>query len=180
MLNEFSIDPGIALTARCIVALLFASAVVHKLRSPAVFVSTLENYRLVPPTLAPPAGWAIMALEAGVAAALALGYRTAAFVAVGLLALYTGAIVINLIRGRRDIDCGCSGPAMRQTLSSWLVWRNLGMICLASLATLPVTARSLNALDAFSTIGALAAFFLIYSAANRLSATASRFVGQGQ
>ena len=39
--------------------------------------------------------------------------RPPACAAAALLALYAGAIAINLIRGRRDIDCGCAGAARR-------------------------------------------------------------------
>ena len=40
----------------------------------------------------------------------------AAAAAALLLALYAGAIGVNLARGRRDIDCGCGGPASRQPI----------------------------------------------------------------
>ena len=61
-----------------------------------------------------------------------------------LLSLYTAAIVLNLARGRRDIDCGCGGPGSRQTLHEWLVWRNLAYLTLALLALPPPLDRGME------------------------------------
>lgn len=51
-------------------------------------------------------------------------------VAVGLLAVYALAISINLLRGRRRLDCGCNGPNAKQLISWWLPIRNAGLIVL--------------------------------------------------
>jgi len=60
--------------------------------------------------------------ERGVAIALSLASRSQELVLTDrLLALYTLAVVVNLARGRREIDCGCFGPAARQPLSAALV-----------------------------------------------------------
>ncbi|WP_289141256.1 MauE/DoxX family redox-associated membrane protein [uncultured Brevibacillus sp.] len=42
-----------------------------------------------------------------------------------LLILYSVAIAINLLRGRRDISCGCGGVAGNHPISWLLVLRNL-------------------------------------------------------
>lgn len=176
-MSSISIDPGAAFTLRMIVAVIFAIAIVHKLRSPASFIATLDNYQVLPAGLATPAAWLVLAAEVSVAAGLLLGSQNAAIGAAALLVLYTGAIGINLLRDRRDIDCGCSGPAMRQTLSPWLLWRNVVLTALACAAGLPIAERPLTLLDAFTAVAATAAFLLLYSAANQLAATNTRYVG---
>ncbi len=95
--------------------------------------------------------------------------------AAGLLAIYTFSISINLVRGRLDIDCGCSGPAIRHTLNAWLVVRNSGLLA-AALLTLPASnPRPLSLLDWFTTCAAVITFALLYFAASYLSAAKLRY-----
>ena len=120
-------DPVLAHVCRGVLALVFLSAAAHKLRAPRDFVATLRGYGLVPGALAP----AVAALLVGAELAIGAGLlapatqRAAALGATALLALYGASIAVNLLRGRRDIDCGCGGPAARQPLSGWLVLRNV-------------------------------------------------------
>src|SRR5215470_1610374 len=96
------------------------------------FAAAVENYRILPPALAAATAWMIPALEALAAAGLLLPAARggAAWLAAALLALFTAAIAINLARGRRDIDCGCFGVALRQQLSGWLwLWPLCRRIC---------------------------------------------------
>ena len=61
---------------------------------------------------------------------------TGSLMAALLLCLYTGAIAVNLGRGRTAIDCGCGGQAT--PLSGWLLTRNGLLLCLAwAAAALP-------------------------------------------
>lgn len=50
------------------------------------------------------------------------------FVALGLLFTYTLAIVINLIRGNTNINCGCGSILENDRLSYGLVFRNILLI----------------------------------------------------
>ena len=45
-----------------------------------------------------------------------------------LLALYAGAMAVNLARGRRDLDCGCAGPGVRRPVGEGLLIRNGALI----------------------------------------------------
>lgn len=175
MMENYSIDPGFALTIRWVLALVFLLAVVHKLKSPAAFKVTLKNYRLLPDSLLTPSMYAVIATELLVVAALLANSLLGGVVAAGLMTVYTAAISINLIRGRRDIDCGCSGPAVRETLSAWLVVRNSGLLALALISVLASGPRPLVLLDWFTSIAAVIAFGLLYSAATYLSSISSRF-----
>jgi len=163
-----TIDPAIAATLRAALALLFLVAATHKLRDPARFRATLAAYRLVPAAMAP----AVVAAELGVAAALVVpGVRVPALAAAAaLLAVYAGAVAVNLARGRTDLDCGCAGPAARRPIDGTLVVRN-GVVAAAALAgMLPVAARPVGAVDVLTIVGATAALAALWSAADRLAA----------
>lgn len=168
-----TVDPALALAARLALALLFAHAAWHKLSDLAVFRSALAGYRLLPERALGVAALALIALE--LAAALALvASRAGGALALGMLTLYTLAIAVNLARGRREIDCGCFGPAARQPLSAALVWRNLGLLALAALAWAPPTARALHWVDALSIASAVAFAALVFASLNALLANAPR------
>lgn len=163
-------DPVIALGLRTGLALLLGSAALAKLRDPGGFAAAVAGYRLLPGALAGPAAAGFVAAEIALAAGLWLARTPAAFGAAALLALYAGAIGVNLARGRRDIDCGCGGPFGRQTLSPALVLRNLGMAGAALACALPVAPRALAWLDALTLVAALAAGAALYTAVNLLLA----------
>jgi hypothetical protein len=117
-----------------------------------------------------------MALEALTAALLLAraAPRLGAALGCGLLALYAGVIAVNLLRGRRDVDCGCAGPAARQPLSGWLLARNGALFGLGLAGIATPGARPLQWLDAFTVAVALAAAMLAYGALNRLLANAPK------
>lgn len=167
-----ALDPLLALIAELGLGVLFLSACIHKLRAFAVFTATLEEYRLVPAPLTGAAAAATTLLEA--LAAIGLLSRSYVGPAMGLglalLALYSAAIAINLLRGRRDIDCGCTGPAMRQSISEWMVVRNVLLMAAGFLAVLPVAPRQIGILDVTTAVFGVVTGALIYNAANFLIA----------
>jgi hypothetical protein len=168
-----TLDPALSWVLRIGLALLFAAAAGHKLRDLEAFRAALGDYRLLPARATSLAAFALIALELASAVLLLVSPR-GALVAAALLALYTVAIGANLARGRREIDCGCFGPAARQPLSYGLVARNTGLIALALVAALPVAPRALVWLD-FTTIAAgVALFALVHAASNTLLAHAPR------
>lgn len=165
-----SLDPVVAWALRAGLALLLAASALAKLRDPGAFAAAVGGYRLLPLSLARPAAAGIVAAEAVLAVALwvpALHVAAAAGVA-GLLALYTLAIAWNLLRGRRDIDCGCGGPLGRRRISEALVARNAVLIGAALATTLPVLPRSLGWLDAWTVLAAVASGALLYGATEAL------------
>jgi hypothetical protein len=83
-----------------------------------------------------------------------------------LLVLFTGAIGINLMRGRTDIDCGCFGPALRQQLSGWLLLRNLFLMILATTLLLPENGRQIEPLDLATIVLGAATMVILYASAN--------------
>ena len=165
-------DPAIDLVMRAGLALLFGAAAVHKLRDRARFRATVVAYRLLPASLAAPASLAIVAGEMAVATALVLpparaaGYAGAA----ALAAIYAAALGVNLLRGRRDLDCGCLGAGGRDAISWWLVGRNLVLVVLSLAGTTPTTARPLGWLDAVTGTGLLGFAVLAWIAVDGLVA----------
>ncbi len=169
MFQSVLTDPAIMLTLRWMLAGVFLAAVVHKLKDPTEFKASLEDYQLLPHLMLRPAFFALVTIELLITGALLLNIWFAGFAAAILLLVYTAAIAVNLIRGRTEIDCGCSGPAVRQTLSVWLVIRNAGLILMAILGTFDNTGRELGLLDGFTSLCAASVFVLIYSATAQLS-----------
>jgi hypothetical protein len=177
-----AIDPAVEAALRAALALLFAVSALHKLRDPEAFRAALEDYRLLPASLGRAAAAALPPAEALTAAALAAGGPGALralgpLLAAALLALYSGAIALNLARGRRQLDCGCLGPSLRQPLSPALLARN-ALLAAAALACLLVPSeRTLVWLDAVTISAATAALAAVWSGAHRALANAPRLAG---
>ncbi len=171
------IDPLVAWILRTALAALFAVSALHKIRDPRAFLDTFSEYEILPRLLSIPGATALVVGETALAVGLLADYDGAGFglAAVSLLSIYTLAISVNLMRGRRDIDCGCLGPARRQPLSSGLVIRN-GLLAAAAAATcIPVSDRNLNLVDGISLIGGLVTLVLLFNAINILAVQSWRW-----
>jgi hypothetical protein len=83
-----------------------------------------------------------------------------------LLAAFTIGIAVNLMRGRYDVDCGCFGPALRQTLSWWLVLRNGALAAMVALLLLRPERRALTMLDGFTIGCAVTSILILYASLN--------------
>lgn len=125
-------QPGLLIAAAGAVALswLMAVAGTAKLFHPRDHARALDAYALLP---AGSGRWLVPLLGiAESAVALAIWPRESrAAAAAGMLALlvlYSVAIAINLLRGRRDIGCGCAGAATHVPLSGWLLARNAALM----------------------------------------------------
>jgi hypothetical protein len=121
-------------------AFVFAAFAQAKMRDRHRFVQSISRYRVVPPVLAKPLAVVLIGVELGIAIGLVLPiYRTfAAVFGIALLTLFLTAMGIVLLRGDKDVDCGCSlrrnlspvGPAsLARTFGLILV---LGLIAIKS------------------------------------------------
>jgi uncharacterized membrane protein len=165
-----TLDPAIGWTVVLVLAGVFGAAAVSKLRALDAFVGVVHNYRLVPEPLERPIAYVLPAVELAIAMGVLVPATRAmaALAAAILLALFAGAMAINLMRGRRDIDCGCFATVLRQHLSWPLVLRNLLLAGLA-LAVVPgLNARGLGWLDLMTVGCASAALVFVHAAASRL------------
>jgi hypothetical protein len=132
-------DPAFAqvgIAVRTLIALVYLSAAIGKLRHLSVFHGVVANYRLLPSFLVAPVAYGLPPVEAAIGAALLLGLRSAwaEWAAAGLLLVFALAMGINLRRGRSNIDCGCFQSALRQPLRWALVMRNIVLALLLGLA----------------------------------------------
>ncbi|GBC85791.1 Methylamine utilization protein MauE [bacterium HR11] len=120
------LDPLVVLTARYALGGVFAVSATAKFLKLQDFVGIVANYRVLPGWAVRPVAMAIPPMEA----LLAVGFISRVWldavcgIAWVLLAVFTAAIVINLVRGRTEIDCGCLGPLLRQRIGWWMVVRN--------------------------------------------------------
>jgi Methylamine utilisation protein MauE len=127
---------ALALAARIVVAAAFVVAAVQKLRALRAMRAQLEGFG-VPGPLVGASVAVLPAAELVTAAALiALPYSSVpAFAAVGVLAVFTGAVIGNLSRGRRP-PCPCFGAgASDAPISARTVVRNGWLLALAVVAT---------------------------------------------
>src|SRR5260221_10608248 len=136
------IDPVLGWMAAAAAAAIFAASGALKFYDLETFRGAVTNYRLIPEWLATPFAWVAPVLESAAALGLLLSpiRAPAALMLIALLGVFTGAIAINLMRGRTDIDCGCFGPALRQRLSWWLLLRNGALFALLAIALMPAGA----------------------------------------
>lgn len=138
------IDPILPLVFATALALLFGMAAQHKLGllKNKRFAAQLQAYQLLPEVMVAPAARALPWLELAVAFCLLIPQTrpAAALLGAALLLLYAAAMAVNLLRGLKDIDCGCGDAP--QKLSWFIVARN---ILLALFALLPLAPTFANA-----------------------------------
>jgi uncharacterized membrane protein len=164
------LDPAVGLLLVATVALLFASAGVHKLRDLRRFDEIFAAYEVLPAVSRRHVSWLVPVLELAVAAGLLFEKSRlyAALAGIVLLLAYASAIGINLRRGRRDLACGCGGPDERRPIAPWMVWRN-GVIALSLVCALaPWTTRALGFTDAVTVTFGLLTLALIYLCIDQL------------
>jgi uncharacterized membrane protein YphA (DoxX/SURF4 family) len=131
-----SIELLIAYNPRAICAV-FAGVVllvagVGKIATVKEFRKLLVAFGLLPRSLVPLFAWLLPPAEVLVGIALLTDafQPIPAFAAALLFSGFAGAIAINLLRGRRELACGCFGTASKQ-ISFHLVARNLALAGLA-------------------------------------------------
>ena len=152
MIGEVVFDEVVSIVIACCMFVLFATAGIHKLNDRQTFLATLNDYRLVPPSITPMLSFIVPILEACLALfwIFQLLQPLTAIISASLLSIYTLAIAINLARGLTHIDCGCNFSAVGETgslISPALLLRN-SLLILAILGTLlPTAPRELVWLD---------------------------------
>jgi hypothetical protein len=170
------LDPVFAILIALSFALLFGIAAAHKWRDLAGFTDVLEGYGLLPPAMVQRLSWLIPLLETGLALGL-LWTRTRAVataLGLGLLLGYATAIGVNLLRGRREIACGCGGPDQRRPIAGWMLGRNLVLTVLLGGALWPSRPRALEWTDVATILFGLAGTSLVYVCFDRIGLAAQR------
>lgn len=161
-----------ATMATFLLSYLFIVAAWQKISSIDHFQQVLIDYQIAPESWSPllARGLPMLELCAGLALLIPPARDPALVLLTALLATYSAAIALNLLRGRSDIDCGCSGPWQQQALSAWLIVRNTVLLSVAILARSTPQVETIGALGwGLGILGAVVAA-LIYHSSNQLIA----------
>lgn len=167
------IDPILIHVSAASLAGIFLLGSLEKLRNFIGFQGVVSDYALLPMGLIVPFAAVFVTAEiaAGILLLIPATRPMGAVVAELLLLTGTLGMAINLLRGRRDIDCGCGGYTDKPGgLTWWLVARNgllLGLALPALLANQAV-ARMLAWTDGLTFVGATLAVLGLYFSLNQL------------
>jgi len=164
------LDPAFGYLIVAGAALLLAAAGGHKLRNLSLFTEVIAAYGVLPEAWARGSAAFIPCIEIAIAASLlwAPSRPWAAAAAMGLLLGYAAALGVNLVRGRRELDCGCGTSGNRRPIAAWMVWRNLFIALALGITVLPWNARPLGAADLLTVMGGLAVGAVLYAAIDQL------------
>ena len=111
-----------------------------KVRDRELMIRVVRGYRVLPDGMASIAGTLLPWVEIVLGLALVLGVapRVSGYLAAALFAVFLVGLSVNLIRGRRDLDCGCfafGGGADEIEHIGWLHSARAAAFALASAAT---------------------------------------------
>lgn len=179
MASALIADPTVVLASAIALAAILLIGALDKLRDLPRHGAAVAAYGLLPPTLVNPFARLLVLAELAAGALLLLPASArlwGAVLALALLLLVTGALMINLLRGHTDIDCGCGGPAHARTgLSWWLIGRNALLLACCLPALLAGAApRPLQWIDAPALLGATLAIIGLYFTLDHLIASHTR------
>lgn len=168
--SQFLFDPVIVRAVSAALSIILILGALTKLRDIDLFRYAVENYRLLPAALVLPFAWAFALLEllAGVGLVLQVTQAGAAVLALGVMAMATGAVALSLQRGLDRIECGCGTGGQR--ISWGLVGRNIVLSALIALCLGGEIPRELATIDYLSVAGVALALLAIYASANQLLA----------
>ncbi|MCY1198828.1 Methylamine utilization protein MauE [Achromobacter veterisilvae] len=174
-------DPVLLYAASAALACVLLLGALEKLKDVAGFAAAVSGYRILPAGWTYPFAWAYALAEALAGALLLVPSRQAAGAELALLVLAaaTLALAFNLLRGHRDIDCGCGGPASAGPgrrgggLSWWLVLRNAVLALWTAPALLAAAegSRGLQWADAAAVFGLAMSAVGLYFTVNHLLAS---------
>ncbi len=163
-------DPVSVHAAAAAMGIILITGALAKLRDLELFRYSVENYGLLGST-----GSALVArvlpvaeLLAGITLILETTRLLGVVLGLGVMAVVTGAVTINLLRGMGRLECGCGTGGQR--ISWGLVVRNAFLSSAIALSAADELPRTLGALDYFSVAGAILALLALYACVNQLLA----------
>lgn len=171
------VTASLGLEIRIVSALILISAGLAKIQRTKRFKDTLSEYRIMPAAMVGPVAALLPPAEIGLGIALLApaGNAISALLAAGLFLAFAMAIAINLSRGRKSIDCGCSLTSHDQPIRPAMVFRNLGLTAMLIAAAFAPPVHSLaNGAIAAIAGGLLFAAYLVWNQIFASDALASR------
>jgi uncharacterized membrane protein YphA (DoxX/SURF4 family) len=126
-------NPFLLALARVLLGWVFLVWGLRKLRAREKFRGSVTAYKVLPPRLVGPFAITLPWIEAGIGLLLLLGISTqmSALSSTVLLTAFLIAIMINLARGRDNIECGCSGGNQPQPIGRSILVRNILLLWLS-------------------------------------------------
>jgi hypothetical protein len=139
--------------SRALIGAILLTAGALKLRAPSSFAAVVAGFKILPRRIYRPVAFSLPVVECVIGgsllAAVPLPDRAIRWASVpaGILFLsFATAVAINLLRGRRDISCGCFGVREGEKISWDLVVRNV-FLCAVALLALPQCPAALGMPD---------------------------------
>lgn len=173
-----ALDPVLARACGAAVAVVLLTGAWQKLRDLAVFEASVDLYRLLPDSLVPlfARGFPVLEALAGTALLFDSTRAIGLLLSIAVLGVATGGVILNLLRGHTEIDCGCGGAEGHTTLSWALPARNALLLLAAVLGGQDGSGRALMWIDYLSVAGGTLALFGLYATANQLMANHPRLI----
>jgi uncharacterized membrane protein YphA (DoxX/SURF4 family) len=104
---------------RLSLGVVFMISTLGKVRAPRSFAATVASFNLLPRAWARSVALLLIGTEAVIAVPLLIGWHSqlAAATCALLLTIFIFAVGINLLRGRRDLECGCFGAKLAHKIN---------------------------------------------------------------
>lgn len=146
---------AVRLFIRLLLGFVLLSVSISKMVHPRSFQRGILDYQVLPSILESKIALSTLLsfciplaeLVAGLGLISGLLLLPATILSLGLLLLFSGAIAVNLVRGRRDLSCHCAGALGNHRISWWLIGRN--GLCIAGLIILLLTPADLFTVETF-------------------------------
>jgi uncharacterized membrane protein YphA (DoxX/SURF4 family) len=124
---------------RIVAGLVMLAAALSKIGAPAVFAGQIENYDLVPVGFENLIAITLPWIEflAGLALVLGVRARSGAWLALGMMVVFTLAVAQALARGL-NIECGCFGTADASRIGLTKLLENLAFTAVSIVAAMRV------------------------------------------
>lgn len=161
------IEPIFSSSIQLFVAVLFAASCLHKLQDISGFRRIVGSYfrgsLLANTGFVRLAAITVVVWELSIVAAVLSGQAPSivGLLACTLLLLYALGMGVNILRGNRLLDCGCSWGE-RVPVNIWLVVRNLVLVGLVGLLFLPVSNQDWSVFSAINALAFALAAYVIY------------------
>jgi len=134
---RFRLSPWLIRACRFAVGIVFIAAALAKIGDPAAFATQVHHFRLAPVAfenaIAVLLPW--IELLTGLALVLGVRARSGAWLAAGLMAVFTFAVVSAMAR-HLDFECGCFGTADATRVGVIKLLENLALTAVALIASL--------------------------------------------
>ena len=160
----------VVLTIHYFLALLLLASGLHKARDWERIHGVITAYQVVPVVLERTMLWLVIGVEIATGAGLALGVksRIPSFGAAIVFAAYFAVIALNLLRGRRGVDCGCSFSRRTTPLSGLHLVRGALLLMLAVVGASVELKTTIGWPNALQIAAAVVCLALIYLSADTL------------